>query len=90
MGALLFSHFWITNVKLINENDSLLLQFENDMDVILLRFLYLACFVVSTYVIFYWVCWTLTLIWVGFLKVLFKVGWEGGGGLNYPLLSKTR
>ena len=53
MGALLFSHFRITNVKLINEDDSLLLQFENDMDVILLRFLYLACFVVSTYVIFY-------------------------------------
>ena len=37
-----------------------LLPLQNDMDyVILLRFLYLACFVVSIYVIFIWVYWIL-------------------------------
>ena len=36
------------------------MQFENGMDrVILLRFLYLACFFVSAYVIFILVCWIL-------------------------------
>ena len=37
-----------------------LFQFQNDMDcVIPLRFLYLACFVVSPHVTFIWVCWIL-------------------------------
>ena len=53
MGALIFFHFRVMNVKLITEKNSLIVAFQNDMDaVILLRFLYLACFVVSTYVIF--------------------------------------
>ena len=52
MGALLFFHFRAMNVKLIDEKN-LLIHFQNDIDcVILLRFLYLACFVVSPYVIF--------------------------------------
>ena len=53
MSALLFSPFRVTNVELINEKNPHILQFQNDMDcVILLRLLYLACFVVSTHVIF--------------------------------------
>ena len=60
MGALLFFLFRVMNMKLINEWNSLILQFSTDMDhVILLSFLYLACFIVSTYVIFIWVCWIL-------------------------------
>ena len=36
------------------------MQFQKDMGCdIILRFLYLVCFVVSTYVIFIWVCWIL-------------------------------
>ena len=42
IDALLFSYFWVANVKLISEKN-----------------LYLACFVVSTYLIFIWVCWIL-------------------------------
>ena len=39
MGALLFSHFQVTNVKLINKKNPYILQFQNDMDcIILLRF----------------------------------------------------
>ena len=53
MGELLFFHFRVTNVKLINEKNSLINAVQNDMDCdILLCFLYLACFVVSTYMIF--------------------------------------
>ena len=47
MGALLFFHFRVTNVNLINEKNSLIIGFQNNMDcVILLLFLYLA-FVLS-------------------------------------------
>ena len=53
MGELLFSHFRVMNVELIIKKTPQILQFQNDMDwVILLRFLYLASFVLSTYVIF--------------------------------------
>ena len=39
MGALSFSHFQVTNVKLINKKNPYILQFQNDMDcIILLRF----------------------------------------------------
>ena len=59
MGALLFYHFRDTKVRLINEK-KIVNYFQNDMDcVILLCFLYLACFVVSIYLIFIWVCRTL-------------------------------
>ena len=57
MGALLFFHFRVTNVNLINEKNSLIIGFQNKMDcVILLLFLYLA-FVLSWYMIFIWVYW---------------------------------
>ena len=60
MGALLFSHFRVTNMKLIYEKNSLnITGLKWHGCVILLRFLYLVCFVVSTYVIFIWVCWIL-------------------------------
>ena len=60
MGALSFSHFQVTNVKLINKKNPYILQFQNDMDCIIpLRFLYVVCFVVSTYMIFIWVIWIL-------------------------------
>ena len=54
MGALLFFPFRVMNVKLINEKKiPYLFQFQNDIDyLILLRFLYLACFVVSTSMVF--------------------------------------
>ena len=43
MGALLFFHFRVTNVNLINEKNTLIIGFQNNMDyVILLLFLYLA------------------------------------------------
>ena len=57
-----FSHFRVTNVKLIYKKIPWILQLQNDIDsIILLRFffLYLACFVVSTYVILIWVIWIL-------------------------------
>ena len=50
MGALLFSHIRGTNVKLINEKTYLIIA-------VSVTFLsYLACFAVSTYVMFIWVC----------------------------------
>ena len=52
MGALLFFHFRVMNVNLINEKNSLISEFQNNMDcVILLLFLYLT-FVLSSCVIF--------------------------------------
>ena len=60
MGALVFSHFRVTNVRLINEKNYLIITVSKWHDcVILLRFLYLACFVVGTYVVFIWVYWIL-------------------------------
>ena len=56
MGALLFSHFRVTNMKLITEKDSLNITVSW---IILLHFLDLACHFVSAYVIFVWVCWIL-------------------------------
>ena len=51
MGGLLFFHIHVTNVKLINEK-TYLMQFQNDMACFIrLRFWYLACFVVTTYMI---------------------------------------
>ena len=40
MGALLFSDFRVTNVKLINEKNSLFFAVSNDMDCVM-SFLYL-------------------------------------------------
>ena len=49
MGGFLFFHFRVMNVKLINEKNSLIIAVSNNMDcVILLCFLCLSCFVVST------------------------------------------
>ena len=65
MGALLFSHFRVTNVKLMNENFwmkkivkyySFKLTWTASFYYV---FLYLACFLVSTYVTFIWVIWIL-------------------------------
>ena len=61
MGALSFSLFRVKNVKLINEKNSLIVavskwSFKMAWTVILSCFLSLACFVVSTYMIFTWVC----------------------------------
>ena len=47
MSALLFSHFRVTNVKLMKEKNSLNITVSK------------ACFFVSTYLIFVWVCWIL-------------------------------
>ena len=55
MGALLFSHFRVTNLKLINEKNYLAKYCSFKMTwtaSFYYFFLYLACFVVSTYVIF--------------------------------------
>ena len=57
MDALLFSHLRVTIVKLINEQNSLniIVSKWHGLDHSVRFFLYLACFVVSTYVIFIWV-----------------------------------
>ena len=55
MSAILFSDFRVDKWK-----NYLIIAVSNDMDcLIILRFLYLACFVISTYVIFISVCWIL-------------------------------
>ena len=62
MGAPLFSHFRVTNVKLRNEKNYLNITVSKWYGVhhsITFFFLYLPCFVVSTYVIFIWVIWIL-------------------------------
>ena len=61
MGALLFSHFRVTCLKLLNEKSSLYFTVSkwHGLRHSITVFLYLACFVVSAYVIFIWVCWIL-------------------------------
>ena len=62
MGVLLFSHFRVTNVKLINEKYTLNMAVSkaHGLHHSVTVSLYLACFVVSTYKIFVWVIWILT------------------------------
>ena len=55
-GWLLLSHFPVTNVKLINEKNSLIIGVSKWHGH---AFYYFFCFVLSTYVIFIWVCWIL-------------------------------
>ena len=61
MAALSFSHFRVTNVKLINEKNSVNITVPkwHGLCHSITFFLYLACFIVSTYMIFIWVCWIL-------------------------------
>ena len=57
-----FSHFRVTSVKLIYEKNSLNItasKWHRLHHFITFFFLYLACFVVSTYVILIWVIWIL-------------------------------
>ena len=56
MGDFLLSHFPVTNVKLINEKNSLIIGVSKWHGH---AFYYFFCFVLSTYVIFIWVCWIL-------------------------------
>ena len=51
MGALLFSHYRVTNVKLINEKNSLNITFQNDMDcIILLRLFFVFSLLCCKYI----------------------------------------
>ena len=61
MVSILFSHFRVTNVKLINEKNSVNITVPkwHGLCHSITFFLYLACFIVSTYMIFIWVCWIL-------------------------------
>ena len=58
MGALLFSHIRVTNVNLIKEKITYYCSFKMTWTAsfIVLRFLCLACFIISTYVMFISVC----------------------------------
>ena len=54
MGALLFVHFWFMNEKLINGKNYLTISVSKWHDLLhSIALFYLACFVVSTYVIEY-------------------------------------
>ena len=61
MGALLFSHFRVTSVKLINEKNFLYITVSkwHGLHHSVMIFFDLAYFVISTYVIFIWVIWIL-------------------------------